>query len=216
MGKLPLQFCPSPPHVHGVFDGAKAVLSMSRPMGRLPFLIAISGMNIVILLTVLFGLAFRPTGGGHLAVLIVVGGLQYVWMTLHARRFLDAGHGPAVPIMAFLLCFAAFAAGYLFLAALWASPEVQREAFRTAGGITGSGAIVGHEETIQFLVDGGRIIAASFGVAGAVVLSGFILLGFGIIAVVSGCFSIIAAALPSGRAVRSGDIPQSSAVKMSL
>jgi hypothetical protein len=176
------------------------LLSISRPMGRLPFIIAVSGMNIVILLTILFGLAVRPTGGGHLAVLIIVGGLQYAWMMLHARRFFDAGHGPAVPIMMFLLCFGAFAAGYLFLAALWASPEVQREAFRTAGGITGSGAIVGHEETIQFLVDGGRIIAASFGVAGAVVLSGFILLGFGIIAFISGCFSVIAAILPGGRA----------------
>ena len=118
--------------------------------------------------------------------------------------------------MMFLLCFGAFAVGYLCLAALWASPEVQREAFRTAGGITGSGAVVGHEETIQFLVDGGRIIAASFGVAGAVVLSGFILLGFGIIAFVSGCFSVIAAVLPTGRAAQLGAIPRSARVKMSL
>ncbi len=192
------------------------MLSILRPIGRLPFLIAISGMNSVILLTILLALAFRPTGGGHLAVLIIVGGLQYVWMTLHARRFFDAGHGPAAPIIMFLLCFGAFAAGYLFLAALWASPEVQREAFRTAGGITGSGAVVSHEESIQFLVDGGRMIAASFGVAGAVVLSGFILLGFGIIAFVSGCFSVISVVLPTGRAARSTAFPRSAAVKLSL
>ncbi len=188
------------------------MLSMSRPMGRLPFMIAIGGMNIVILLSVLFGLAFRPTGGGHLAVLVVVGGLQYVWMTLHARRFLDAGYGPAVPVLMFLLCFGAFAAGYLFLAALWASPEVQREAFRTAGGITGNGTVAGHEESIQFLVDGGRMIAASFGVAAAALLSGFILLGFGIIALVSGCFSVISAVLPTGRAAQLSDVPKSFAV----
>ncbi len=179
------------------------MLSISRPLGRLPFLVGVSGLNIIILAAVLLSLAFRPTGGGHLAVLILVGGLQYLWMTLHARRFLDAGHGPGVPIVMFLLCFGAFVAGYLILASLWASPEVQREAFRTAGGLTGSGAIVGHEESIQLLVDGGRMIAASFGVAGAVILSGFILIGFAITAFVSGCFSIIAAFMPGGRAAQS-------------
>jgi hypothetical protein len=172
------------------------VLSMSRPMGRLPFMIAISGMNIVILLAVLLALALRPTGGGHLAVLIAVGSLQFIWMTLHARRFLDAGKGAGWPIAMYLLCFGAFALGYIILASLWASPEVQREAFRTAGGIAGNGAVMGHEETLQFLVDGGRVIAASFGAAGAVVLSGFILIGLAITAFVSGCFSLLALALP--------------------
>jgi hypothetical protein len=192
------------------------VLSVSRPLGRVPFLLGVSGLNIIILFAVVASLAFRPTGGGHLAVLIVVGGLQYVWMTLHARRFLDAGHGPVVPIVMFLICLGVFLAGYLTLASLWASPEVQREAFRTAGGITGSGAVVGHEETLQFLVDGGRIIAASFGVAGAVVLSGFVLIGLAITAFVSGCFSVISAVLPTERAVQMASVPQSNAVKMSL
>jgi hypothetical protein len=199
-----------------MFDGAKAVLSMSRPMGRLPFLVGVSGLNIIILFAVAASLAFRPTGAGHLAVLIVVVGLQYAWMTMHARRFLDSGRGPAVPILMFLLCLGVFITGYLTLASLWASPEVQREAFRTAGGITGSGVIVSHEETLQFLVDGGRIIAASFGVAGAVVLSGFVLIGLAITAFVSGCFSIISAVLPTGRAGQLTTVPQSPAVKISL
>jgi hypothetical protein len=175
------------------------VLSMSRPLGRLPFLLGVSGLNIIILFAAVVSLAFRPTGGGHLAVLIGIGGLQYAWMTLHARRFLDAGKGPAVPIVMFLLCLGVFITGYLTLASLWASPEVQREAFRTAGGITGSGALIHHEETIQFLVDAGRMIATSFGAAGAVVLSGFILVGLAITTFVSGCFSVFAFAL-SGRA----------------
>jgi hypothetical protein len=199
-----------------VFDGAKELLSMSHPMGRLRFLIGVCGLNLVILLSVLLSLAFRPTGGGHIAVLIVVGGLQYVWMILHARRFLDAGQGAAVPIGMFLLCLGVFVVGYLTLASLWSSPEIQREAFRTAGGITGSGAIIGHEETMQFLVDAGRTISTSFGIAGAVVLSGFILVGFAIVAFVSGCFSIVAAVLPTGRAVQLTTFQQSTAMKMSL
>jgi heme/copper-type cytochrome/quinol oxidase subunit 4 len=174
------------------------VLSMSRPLGRLPFLLGISGLNVVILCAVLLALAFRPTGGGHLAVLIIVGGLQFVWMALHVRRFLDAGHGRVIPVAAFLLCFAIFAVGYLVLASLWASPEVQREAFRTAGGLSGSGA-VNHLETIPLLIDSGRMIASALGAAGAVVLSGMILVGFGLTAFVSGCFSLIAAMLPGGR-----------------
>jgi hypothetical protein len=192
------------------------MLSMSRPLGRLPFLAGVSGLNIIILLAVTVSLAFRPTGAGHLAVLITVAGLQYAWMTLHARRFLDAGQRPAVPILVFLLCLGVFITGYLILASLWASPEVQREAFRTAGGIAGSGAVVGHEETLQFLVDGGRIIAASFGVAGAVVLSGFILIGLAITAFVSGCFSIVSAVLPTGRAGQLTTVRQSAAAKMPL
>jgi hypothetical protein len=192
------------------------MLSMLRPLGRLPFLVGVSGLNIIILFAVAVSLAFRPTGAGHLAVLITVAGLQYVWMTLHARRFLDAGRGPTVPILMFLLCLGVFAIGYLTLASLWASPEVQREAFRTAGGITGSGVVAGREETLQFLVDGGRIIAASIGLAGAVVLSGFILIGLAITAFVSGCFSIISAVLPTARAGQMAFVPQSGAVKMPL
>jgi hypothetical protein len=176
------------------------VLSMSRPMGRLPFMIAISGMNIVILLSVLLALAWRPTGGGHLAVLIAVGSLQFIWMTLHARRFLDAGKGPGFSIAMFLLCFGAFALGYIILASLWASPEVQREAFRTAGGLTGNGVMDSHLETSMFLVDSGRMIASSIGVAAAAVLSGMILVGLGLVAFIGGCFSLIALLLPGGRA----------------
>jgi hypothetical protein len=174
------------------------VLSMSRPMGRLPFLLGISGLNVAILCAVLLAVAFRPTGGGHLAVLIGVGGLQFAWMVLHVRRFLDAGHGRGIPVAAFLLCFAVFAVGYLVLASLWASPEVQREAFRTAGGLSGSGA-VNHLETIPLFIESGRLIASTLGAASALVLSGMILLGFGLTAFISGCFSIVAALLPGGR-----------------
>ncbi len=174
------------------------MLSMSRPLGRLSFLLGTSGLNVVILCAVLLGMAFRPTGGGHLAVLISVGALQYLWMVLHVRRFADAGMGRGIPVAAFAICLATFVAGYLVLAALWASPEVQREAFRTAGGLSGSGA-VHHLETNQMIVDGGRFITSAIGAAGAVVLSGLILLGFGLTAFASGCFSIVAALLPGGR-----------------
>jgi uncharacterized membrane protein YhaH (DUF805 family) len=177
------------------------LLSMSRPLGRLPFLVGTTVLNTVILLAVMASLAFRPTGGGHLAVLIVVGALQLAWMVLHARRFKDAGKGAGLPIAAFVACFALFAVGYLVMAALWASPEVQREAFRTAGGLGGSGQILAHVETMPFLIDSGRLIAASLGAATSLVLSGMIVVGLGLTAIISGCFSLFALAMPSRKSV---------------
>jgi hypothetical protein len=175
------------------------VATFSRPLGRFPFLASVSGVNIAILVTVLLALSFRPSGGGHLAVLIVVGALQAIWLVLHARRFSDAGYGKGWPVAMFILVFATFALSYLTMAALWSSPDVQREAFRTAGGISGGG-MVDHVETNTLVVESGRAIASFIGVTGAVVLSGFLMLCLGFVAFVSGCFSLVALALPGGRA----------------
>jgi hypothetical protein len=172
------------------------VLSMMRPMGRLSFLLSISGVNIAVLIAVLLSLTFRPSGGGHLAVLIVVGSLQWLWMTLHIRRFADAGRGPGWSIAMFLLCFGVFTVGYGMMAALWSSPEIQQEAFRTGGGIAANGA-VSHVETSAMLVEAGRIIASMVGLGGALVLSGMIVFALGAVAFISGCFSMIALLLPA-------------------
>jgi uncharacterized membrane protein YhaH (DUF805 family) len=174
------------------------LLSLSRPMGRMPFLFGISAVNLAILFTAILALVFLPTGGGHLAVVIVVGALQVVWLALHARRFADAGRSATWPILMFLLSFTTFVIGYLIFAALWSSPEVQKEAFRTAGGIGADG--FRHVETNPMVLEAGRMFTGILGAAGAVVLSGMILFGFGVVAFTGGCFSLLALALPSGLA----------------
>jgi uncharacterized membrane protein YhaH (DUF805 family) len=174
------------------------LLSLSRPMGRMPFLFGISAVNLAILFTAILALVFLPTGGGHLAVVIVIGALQVAWLALHARRFADAGRSATWPILMFLLSFTTFVIGYLIFAALWSSPEVQKEAFRTAGGIGADG--FRHVETNPMVLEAGRMFTGILGAAGAVVLSGMILFGFGVVAFTGGCFSLLALALPSGLA----------------
>jgi hypothetical protein len=172
------------------------VFSLTRPLGRLKFLFGVTGVNIALGLVVLVALTFRPSGAGHLAVIILVAALQIVWMTLHARRFADAGRGPLGSIVVFLFGLAVFVVGYLIFAALWSSPEVQREAFRTAGGLGGS-VLPLHIETNPLVLDAGRALAGWFGAAGAVVLSGVILFGFAATAMLAGAFTLFALVLSS-------------------
>ncbi len=176
------------------------MLSLSKPLGRLGFLALVTPVNILIFMAASAAIAFRPTGGGHLAVIIVVGALQAVWFTLHARRFADAGRGVFWPLMAFLSCFGSFVLGYMIMAALWSSPEIQREAFKTAGALAGGG-LADHVETNAILIEGGRAIASMFGAAGAVILSGLVVTGLAIVSFLSFVFSCVALVLSGQRPV---------------
>jgi hypothetical protein len=178
------------------------MLSLSRPLGRLGFLALVTPVNIVIFLAASAAIAVRPTGGGHLAVLIVVGALQAFWFILHARRFADAGRGRFWPFIAFLTCFGSFALGYLIMAALWSSPEVQREAFKTAGALAGGG-LADHIETNTAVIEVGQAIASLFGAAGAVILSGLVITGLASVSFLSFVFSCVALTLSGQRPVLS-------------
>jgi hypothetical protein len=169
---------------------------LTKPLGRIPFLAGITALNSVILLAVILAFSFRPSGAGHGAALVIVGALQALWLVLHSRRFADAGRTKTWPLLMTLLCFGSFAIGYMITAALWSSPEIQQEAFRTAGGIAGAGPIA-HHESNALIIEGGRIIAGFLGAAGAVVLSGLVVTALGGVAMLSGAFSVFALLLPS-------------------
>ncbi len=175
------------------------MFSTERPLGRFAFIGQVSLLNGAILLAALVALTFQPSGGGHFAVLIVVGALQYVWYVLHGRRFRGAGRGLSWPRFMGLSCFASFALGYLLIAALWSSPEVQAEAFRTGGGLASSGTQ--HMETNPLVIESGRVITSFFGTAGALVLSGLAVTGMALVAMASGIFSMVAFVMPAARAV---------------
>jgi hypothetical protein len=169
------------------------LFSIARPMGRIPFFMIVSVLNTVILLAVITALGLRPAGAGHIAVLIIMGTLQVAWFILHARRFADAGKAATWPAFVTIMAFVSFALGYLVLAALWSSPEYQREAFRTAG------SLVDHVESNPGLIEAGRLIMGMMGTAGALVLSGAIWFGMGLVALICGFFSLFALVLPGGR-----------------
>jgi hypothetical protein len=173
--------------------------SMTQPLGRARFFVGVSLINIIILIAVATALTFRPAGGGHLAVLIVVGALQAVWFVLHSRRFADSGRGFGWPLVMSLICFGSFAFGYLIMAALWSSPDIQREAFRTAGGLAGGG-MVDHIETSALIISGGQLIGSMFGFAGGVIISGLVIVAMGLVSLVSVGFSLFALILSGGAA----------------
>eukprot|EP01036_Dinobryon_divergens_P036715 gene36715-47862_t len=135
-------------------------------------------------------------GSGHIAALVVVGALQALWLVLHSRRFADAARPRTWPLLMTLLCFGSFAIGYMIMAALWSSPEIQQEAFRTAGAIAGAGQTA-HHESNALIIEGGRAIARLLGTAGAVVLSGVVVTTLAGVAALSGGFSLFALLLPS-------------------
>jgi hypothetical protein len=173
------------------------VFQLGKPMNRWQFAATTIPLNGVIAFAALVALAFRPVGAGHIAVLVVVGALQYVWFVLHARRFADAGKRLWLPSLAFAACFLTFAVSYLILAALWSSPDIQREVFRTGGGI-GSYDPSSHIETLGSVIAIGQSMLSLFGAAGSAVLSGFIILMLGLVALGAGVFSVVAFILPSG------------------
>jgi hypothetical protein len=173
------------------------LLFAMSPLGRMPFLFGVTALNMLIFLVITLAFSFRPSGAGHMAVLVVVGALQALWFVLHGRRFADAGRPKTGPLLMTLLCFGSFAVGYMITAALWSSPEIQQEAFRTTGGIAGAGPVL-HLESNPFIAEGGRMIAGVLGAAGAVVLSGFIVAALAGVTALSGAFSLFALLLPSG------------------
>jgi hypothetical protein len=183
------------------------MFSLSKPIGRLKFLALLTPVNIAIFVAASSALAFRPTGGGHLAVLIVVGALQALWFLLHSKRFADAGRGRVWPIAAFAICFLTFALGYVIMAALWSSPEIQREAFRTGGKVV-DGGFVEHIETNPLLLELGRNFKTMLGSAGAVILSGLVVSGMAIVSIMSFIFSCVALVLPHDIAAQTSPLTQ--------
>jgi uncharacterized membrane protein YhaH (DUF805 family) len=173
------------------------LLSWTKPLGRIPFFAGVTALNTAILFAVIVAFSLRPSGSGHMAALVIVGALQALWLVLHSRRFADANRPKTWPLLMTLFCFGSFAIGYMIMAALWSSPEIQQEAFRTAGGITGAGPHA-HLESNALIIEGGRVIAKLLGAAGAVVLSGVVVTALACVAAISGGFSLFALVLPSG------------------
>ena len=169
---------------------------LAKPLGRIPFLASVMALNTAILFAVTVAFWLRPSGSGHMAALVIVGALQALWLVLHSRRFADAGRPKTWPVLMTLLCFGSFAIGYMIMAALWSSPEIQQEAFRTAGRVTGDG-LPTHLESNALIIEGGRAITGLLGAAGAVVLSGVVVTALACVAVISGGFSLFATLLPS-------------------
>ncbi len=164
------------------------MLNPLRPLGRLPFFAGLTVLNTALVVATAAALTFLPAGGGHVAVLVVVGSLHAAWGLLHARRFADAGRSAALPIGAALALFALFAGGYLLVASLWSVPEVQQEAFRTGGGIGARHVAV---ETSETVIAMGRALASVMDAAQAVLFTGAVIVMLMLAAAASGIFSIV-------------------------
>jgi hypothetical protein len=176
------------------------LFNLARPLGRIGFLLWLTPVNTMLFVVVSFALFLHPTGAGHIATLIVVAALLYWWFSLHARRFADAGKGPGAAALMAAVGFGSFALGHLVMAALWATPEVKAEAFRTGGGMGGGmGGVMDHVETLPFLIDGGKAITAALGVAGSLALSGAVLVALGLVSAAGAAFSVYALLLAGGR-----------------
>jgi hypothetical protein len=176
------------------------LFNLARPLGRIGFLFWLTPVNTMLFVVIGFALFLHPTGAGHIATLIIVAALLYWWFSLHARRLADAGKGPGAAALMAVVGFASFALGHLVMAALWATPEVKAEAFRTGGGIGGGlGGIMDRVETLPFLIDGGKAITAALGVAGSLALSGAVLAALGLVSVAGAAFSAYALLLTGGR-----------------
>jgi hypothetical protein len=168
------------------------MFSLNRPLGRIPFVIGTSFVDSVLLLATLLAFAFMPSGNGHIGVLIIMAALMGWWFSLHARRFATSGYGFGWPLVVASAGFLTFAMAYGVNAALWSVPDVQQEAFRTGGT-----DFTRHVETSAALLGLGRWFAAWIGVAGALVLSGFMAILMGLVAFLSGVFSFVALVLPT-------------------
>jgi hypothetical protein len=176
------------------------MFSLARPLGRIPFVMGVGVANSALVLAALVSFAFLPSGAGHVAVLVVIGALMWWWFSLHARRFRGAGRSLFWPGAMAAVAFATFAVSYGIIAALWSVPEVQQEAFRTGGS-----DYTRHVETSAALLSLGRWTMSWVGAAGAVVLSGALAVGMGLVACVTGVVSFAALLLPSGSAQIAAD-----------
>lgn len=156
------------------------------PLGRLPFLFAVTGVNVVGGLVALLVLALRPSGNGHYGVLLVYGGLFWAWYVLHARRRLDAGLSQGWARGMALAIFIGFALGYMTLASLWSVPEVREEAFRT-GGTLGALPL----ETNALVREAGLGLYGLMGLAGALLLVGLTTMGMLGLSLASFAFTMV-------------------------
>ncbi len=172
------------------------MFTLSRPLGRLPFLAGVSVVNIAIAAAATLALTLLPASGFSMAAFVIVAALQGAWLVLHARRFADAGRGPAWPLGLALVCFGVFAFGYILSASLWSVPEVQQEAFRTAGGIGDSPRTP--METYVVISETGRALVSFLGAAAALVVTGLVAVLFLVVAAVSAVFSTVTLMLASG------------------
>jgi hypothetical protein len=168
------------------------MLSLTRPLGRVPFILGVSLANSALLLVILLSFAFLPSGAGHIAVLVIVGALMGWWFSLHARRFATAGRSVGWPAMVAAVCFLTFAVSYLTIAALWSVPDVQQAAFRTGGS-----DYTRHVESWAVVSETGRWLAGWLGATTAVLFSGFLAMVMSVVALASAFFSVIALVLPS-------------------
>ncbi len=184
------------------------MFTLSRPLGRLPFLAGLSAVNILLAMTATLALTLLPASGFSTAAVVVVTALQGAWLVLHARRFADAGRGPGWPISFAATGFAVFLLGYLISASLWSVPEVQQEAFRTAGGI---GTVRNAVAVNPLLGDFGRAMASVLGAAGALIVTGLVAIAMLLLAGASVVFSSIALLLPSGYARSAPPLPRAAA-----
>ncbi len=182
------------------------MFSLSRPLGRLPFLAGVSVVNIAIAAVATLALTMLPVSGFSMAAFVLVAALQGAWLVLHARRFADSGRGSAWPIGFALVCFAVFAFGYVLSASLWSVPEVQQEAFRTAGGIGGNPRTA--METYVVIAETGRALVDFLGAAAALIVTGLVALLFIVVAAVSAVFSTVTALLASGLGRAMPPLPQ--------
>lgn len=169
------------------------MFALSRPLDRVRFVLGVAVANSAILLASLTSFAFLPSGSGHIAVLILMGALIWWWFSLHARRFVGAGRGTFWPAATALIGFGVFALCYTIIAALWSVPEVQQEAFRTGGS-----DYTRHVETNAAIIGLGRWFAAWVGAAGAILLSGFLAVVMGVVALATGFVSLAGLLMGSG------------------
>ena len=187
------------------------MLNPLRPLGRLPFFAGLTVLNTALLVATAAALTFLPAGGGHIAVLVIVGALHGIWGVLHARRFADAGRGPAAPIGAALALFSLFAGGYLLVASLWSVPAVQEEAFRTGGGIGARHIAV---ETSETVIAMGRALSSVMDAAQAVLFTGAVIVVLMLAAAASGVFSIVTLFMAPRRASVPPEVPERRILRM--
>lgn len=104
-------------------------------LARIPFLLTISAVNTAAIGIWLATLFIQPKGAGHYLAIGLFATVHWLWFAAHARRLADAGKPVALAALAAGGLFAAFLLSYLVMAGLSATPEVQREAFRTGGSL---------------------------------------------------------------------------------
>lgn len=154
-------------------------------MGRLPFFITVSAVNTVAVAVWLATLFLQPKGGGHYVALALFALVHWLWFAAHARRLADAGKPRGLAALAAGGLFVAFLISYLVVAGLSATPEVQREAFRTGGSLDTT------PETSMLVNAFGGLMLGWVGAAAGWFITGAMVVGQMMLAGVSGVFSMV-------------------------